>query len=558
MDIQLPKRINGQPPLTVHNARQITVIGANGSGKSRFCKHLMEEMGDKAYRISALRALFYIPSESKQALSGSIDELFESINASDSLLNNAATTEFDKLVYIMMREEFRDLMNYKAHLLMGEQMEFPKTKFDTTVKKWQEVFPRNKVLRENGRVLFSTEGHTDKYTSLRLSEGEKSVLYYIGAVLYAMPDAVILVDDPEMFMHSSITQTLWNVIEEMRPDCTFIYNTHDVEFASSRVENQCVWVKSFDPEHLLWDYEVAPSSDQFGDALIYELLGSRKPVLFVEGDEVHSIDARLYPLIFPEFTVKPLGSCEKVIEAVRSFRDLKVFHHLDSRGIVDRDRRNDDEVAYLRGKDILVPNVAEIENILMLEGVIRAVARHRHRDEDAVFGRVKRAVIKMFNHELKQQALMHVRHRVKRDVGVRIDMKFRNINALEEHMVDLVNEIDPRSIYEKLCQQFRHYVSTNDYSNILRVYNQKQMVGDSNVAGLCGYSNKDAYIRGVLGILKSGGRDAVAIRNTVKQSFGLEPDQAPSPTPESADEPIQNNKTYPIQTDYERRQEEKG
>ena len=33
---------------------------------------------------------------------------------------------------------------------MGEQMEFPKTKLDITVKKWQEVFPKNKVLRENG------------------------------------------------------------------------------------------------------------------------------------------------------------------------------------------------------------------------------------------------------------------------------------------------------------------------------------------------------------------------------------------------------------------------
>jgi len=296
-----------------------------------------------------------------------------------------------------------------------------------------------------------------------------------------------------------------------------------VEFASSRIDNQCVWVKSFDPEAVAWDYEVMTTSQHLDDALL-DLLGSRKPVLFIEGDDTHSIDSRLYPLIFPEYTVKPLGSCNKVIETVRTFGDLKGFHQLESRGIVDRDRRSDSEVKYLRDKNILVPNVAEIENILMLEGVIRAVARHRHRNENSVFLKVKRKVIQMFSRELKQQALMHVRHRVKRDVEVRIDQKFSNINALEEHMVDLVREINPRGMYDKLCRQFRGYEASGDYENILKVYNQKLMLGESNVAGLCGFKGKDAYIRGVLGILKSGGKEANAIRAAIKQCFGLTTD----------------------------------
>lgn len=330
-------------------------------------------------------------------------------------------------------------------------------------------------------------------------------------------------------------QTLWNVIEEMRPDCTFIYNTHDVDFAVSRIDNQCVWVKSFDPEVMAWDYEVMSSSQHLSDAML-DLLGTRKPVLFIEGDSTHSIDIRLYPLIFPEYTVKPLGSCNKVIETVRSFGDLKGFHHLESRGIVDRDRRNDDEVAYLRRKHILVPNVAEVENILMLEGVVRAVARHRHRNENVVFSKVKKRVIAMFSHELKQQALMHVRHRVKRDVEVRIDQKFRNINALEEHMVDLVREINPRGLYEQLCKQFHTYEQSGDYNGVLKVFNQKQMLGESNVASYCGYQSKDDYIRGVLGILKSGAKEAQAIRKAIKQCFGLtEPEEsAPQSTTEQA------------------------
>ncbi len=247
MDILLPKRIDSKQAPILHDTRQITIIGANGSGKSRFCNQLIKECGDKAYRISALRALFPIQND-EEPLPGSIDAMFNHMNEVSHQVKNTADTEFDKLTYILLIDEFRELMNYKAHQLMGEEMEFPKTRLDKVVKMWQSVFPKNKVLRENGKLMFTTEGHDDKYNMLRLSDGEKAVLFHIGAVLYAMPDAVIIVDDPETFIHHSIMKTLWNVIEEMRPDCTFIYNTHDVDFASSRVDNQCVWVKAFDPE----------------------------------------------------------------------------------------------------------------------------------------------------------------------------------------------------------------------------------------------------------------------------------------------------------------------
>ena len=285
-----------------------------------------------------------------------------------------------------------------------------------------------------------------------------------------------------------------------------------------------MWVKSFDPAASTWDYVVMPSSAKLDDGLYYDLLGSRKPVLFVEGDDTHSIDGRLYPLIFPEYTVKPLGSCNKVIESVRSFNDLKSFHHLDSRGIVDRDRRDDKEVEYLRQKKILVPNVAEIENILMLEGVIRAVARYRHKNENDVFFSVKKAVVKMFGEQLKSQALMHVRHRVKHYVEIRVDARFRNIGALEDHLLDLVNEINPRGMYENMCRQFHTYLDNHDYAMILRVFNQKMMLGESNVASLCGLKSKDDYIKTVLTILKQNGREAEAIRAAIKQCFGLSPD----------------------------------
>ena len=550
MEISLPPRIDGQPSPVVTLSRQITLIGANGSGKSRFCNQLMNIMGDRAFRVSALKAMFGT-DENEKPRPGSVAAIFERYRHAMVHITNTASTEFDRLSYIMLVEEFHELMAYKTRLLMGDDVKFPHTKLDTMVRVWQEVFPKNKILREKGQLLFTNEGSSDKYSSLRLSDGEKAVFYYIGAVQYAPRDCMIVVDDPETFIHRSMMQTLWNAIEELRPDCTFVYNTHDVEFAASRVDNQLIWIKAFDPENAAWDYEVMASSQHIADGLYLDLLGGRKPVLFIEGDDVHSIDSRLYPLIFPEYTVRPLGSCDKVIESVRTFNDLRTFHHLDSRGIVDRDRRSEPEVEYLRKKSILVPNVAEIENMLMLEGVVRAVATSRRRNSNEVFGKVCAAVFGLFKRELKNQALEHVRHRVKRLVEKRIDMKFRNIGALENHMVDLVEEINPHGIYEDMCRDFHNYVNNRDYSSVLRVFNYKKMIGESNVATLCGMKSKDEYIRAVLNLLKQQDSPlAKQIRNAIKASLGVTDEDMPAaaPTPTTTSTPASTPAPAPTST----------
>ncbi|MBQ9466004.1 MAG: DUF4435 domain-containing protein [Muribaculaceae bacterium] len=519
MNIQLPPRTDGQPAGELRDVRQITIIGANGSGKTRFCNAVASAGKGGVFRMSALRAL-YEQHDATAALPGSIDAMFTELNNSSTSVKSTAATEFERLTIVMMAEEFRELMNWKTLRYIDDpNAPAPVTKLDTVVKVWQEVFPGNKVLRENGTLMFATEGHGDRYASARLSDGEKAVLYYVGAVLYAMPNALIIVDDPETFLHRSIMVSLWNVIEGLRSDCTFIYATHDVDFATSRSDNACIWVKAYDPDHKTWDYEVSRDGSELGDALFVDLLGSRKPVLFIEGDATHSIDARLYPLVFSDYTVKPLGSCNRVIESVRTFGSLQSMHHLDSRGIVDRDRRTDREVGYLRDRKVMVPDVAEVENLFMLEPVLEVMACRSKRNAERIVERVKAAVFDMFTDQLKAQALEHVRHRVKTEVEHRIDQRFRNINALEDHMVDLVNEIRPRAMYNAMCREFRKMVDAQDYAGVLRVFNHKQMIAGSGVAQLLGLGGKDGYIKAVLKVLRDGGRDADTIRQAIKRCF---------------------------------------
>ncbi|MFI3240680.1 MAG: DUF4435 domain-containing protein [Bacteroidales bacterium] len=516
MDILLPKLINGGDARNISEPRQITIIGANGAGKTRFCHNVINNFDGEILELSALKGI-YDNTEGNNS-QNTISHIYNSILSKSHFLKADVITEFDKLIFLLLHDEFIEMLKLKASKIREIKTI---SKLDTVIARWEEVFPKNKIFLHGGNLLVSSENSATPYSSLRLSDGEKAVLYYLGGVMYAAPNSLILVDDPTIFLHHSIAQTLWNVIEQMRSDCTFIYSTHDINFASTRTDNLSIWVKDYSPELEAWDYDIVKAQELISEELLIELLGSRKPILFIEGDEQHSIDAKLYALIFPEYTIKPLGSCNKVIESVRSFNDLRSFHNLESKGIVDRDRREEREIEYLRGKNIYVPNVAEIENILMLEGVIKGVAAYHRRDPENVFAKVKMAIMALFTKDLKQQALLHVRHKVKSNIVYRIDKKFQNINALEEHMLDLVDEINPRGAYEGLCRNFHNYLRTGDYSEVLRVYNQKSMLRDSGVGELCGTKSKEGYIKGVLKILKGDTIHATHIRHAIIECLNI-------------------------------------
>lgn len=517
--IELPSRIDASAPPALPPSRQITLIGANGSGKSMFMDCLMEQCGDKAYCVSALGADF--PEKIVSERPGSVDMLYARAIATQPYLKDSAVSEIDKLAFLLFADELEYLLSVKSDRMGGGAVELRPTRLDRLAQLWRRIFPGSRVVRRHGRLMFANESGGDLIPPSRLSQGEKAVLYYISAVLYAMPEAYIFVDSPSLFIHPAILNTVWDAIEQLRPDCTFVYDTVDVNFVSSRSENVCIWIRSFSAEQRAWDYDLL-RPDNLSDDVFMELIGSRRPVLFIEGDATHSIDAKLYSLVFSEYSVRPLGSCDKVIEATRTFNDLRPMHRLESRGIVDRDRRTDTEIGYLLRKNIMVPAVAEVENIFLMETVVRTMARLRGRDPQRVFNRVKRSVMEQFAARCDAQALMHVRHRIKREVECKIDARFACITAMETHLRSLIHLLNPRQHYNRLRAEFDEMVRTDNYAAVLRVFNHKPALADCNVAGLLGFANKDAYIAGVLAALRTDSREARTLRQAVKHCLGAD------------------------------------
>ena len=167
-----------------------------------------------------------------------------------------------------------------------------------------------------------------------------------------------------------------------------------------------------------------------------------------------------------------------------------------------------------------MPDVAEVENLLMIEEVIKTVARRLMKDPEQVFAEVKDNVVKLFEKELESQVILHAKHQVRKRLETTVDRKITSVEQLTEHVESIQQNIHVKEIYDHIKEEFTHYTEEGDYKNILRVYNQKGMLPQSRLCSICGISNKESYLNLILSILKENKEDAEAIRRAIKESLG--------------------------------------
>lgn len=510
LTLTLPPQGGGlkEEMIVLPSGRQMTIVGGSGAGKTRFMRWLLRQVGPRGYAVTALGGLVCADTES------SVVQAYMAHPAARNFQRGEGVTDLSRLLSMVLHDEFVELIRLKMEG-EGFNKDVHATRLDKVVEAWERIFPGNKILRVEGELAFATGSGKEPIGMWRLSEGERSVLYYLLAVTYAPKRGIVFVDEPAIFLHPALLQMVWNEVEGLRPDCVFVYNTGDVDFANSRTGNVCIWVKHHDAEREEWDYEVLEGGE-IPDELSLTLLGARRPVLFIEGDAQHSLDAKLYPLVYPEYVVRPLGSCDKVIEATRALSGLTGLHRLQGRGIVDRDRRTGAEVAYLRKRGVMVPAVAEIENLFLLPEVVEEMARMRGRNGDKVFDKVKRSVIRRFGDQINTQVMEHVRHRMKRVIECKADVKASDIEALERHLRELPGSIDVRGEWERLTREFHSLHERRDYKGILMVFNHKPLLGESGLVQLLGLRSKGEYHALVLAALKERAERGEKLRRAIR------------------------------------------
>lgn len=386
-DVNIPRKDNSNLELTLEAGKTTIIIGANGSGKTRLAVHLEEQLGEKAHRIAAHRALSLNPNvdkipetKARQYLTyGNSGDGISISNRKYYRWENKAPTsllnDFNRLLQYLFAQQNNLAVENNQKLNRREKITNSKTKLDILQEVWERLLPLKKlhITADDIRVSSTSIESTD-YSASEMSDGERAVFYILGQVLSANEGSILIFDEPELHIHKSIISNLWDEIEKLRPDCSFLMITHDIEFAATRVAKKYV-IRNYysDPA---WDISEIPDSE-LDEQTITLILGSRKPILFVEGEKT-SLDMETYRLCYPEWTVIPKGACKDVIQAVSSLRKLSedmAILNIRCAGIVDRDTRDSSQIQELEEQGIKVLPCSEIENIFSLSSVAHEVLK---------------------------------------------------------------------------------------------------------------------------------------------------------------------------------------
>ena len=480
---------------TVKTTRSIICVGANGSGKSRMGALMEEIMGSYAHRISAQKSLSFPTSVSLRdiALLKSIllngddariphreDPMDSDFRAHYRWGDEPAThllNDYTALVTYLLSDHASDCVEYANNIEEHgyNKIGDPKnTKIKRIQNIWEQIIPHRKLIIESASVKVGAHNADGVYNAAEMSDGERVVFYLIGQCLAAPENGVIIIDEPELHLHKSIQWGLWAAIEKERADCMFVYFTHDVDFAAAAEGVPKVWIKDYDGNHS-WEWEEIAEIDTFPTALLLEILGNRKPVVFVEGDN-GSAGAALYRAILSDFLIIPSGSCQNVIQYTKAMRANAQTNHLDICGIIDRDKRTDAEITQLQQENIFTLAVAEVGNLFCTPEMLMLFYQDMNiKEEESEFiERVTSFAFDKLKHEIEAQIMLRVQEHIQQDIRG-INTAGKNKGAVRAELQKGISDIKVDQIYTEYQQMFNAILNNRDYGELLKYYNRESL-----------------------------------------------------------------------------------
>ena len=465
------------------------VVGANGSGKSTLASTIKNNFSEKVGIVIPAQKLLIIPTfDSVPNLEKSISEYrkFEA-NIIDSKITYNLSYN-DTIPYEETRKygaDYKYILNAffaeKTHTesIIHRKLkenrcvnieEYSPIKLDKAINIWNFLIEHREMFYDdNNNLKIKVKESLEEYPAYKMSDGEKNIFFLIGRVLLASDDAIIIIDEPEMYLHKAIVNKLWDILEEERRDCKFIYLTHDLEFASSRKANK-YWIKDFQfPSK--WEIKPIPEND-IPDSLLMKILGSRKKILFCEGKK-SSLDIQIYEILFPNYTIIPLEGCSNVINYTRAFNKIP-NKNSTAIGIVDRDFRTDEQINKFSDENIYVYSVAEIENLFLLEDFIQIFAKNKKERID--IENLKEKVIDKLEKDKELQISNYVTSYINYVFSEEHVKKAENKQEIENNFHKFITKIEIDELYNKRREEIEKIINEKDYSKAIKVYNNKGLL----------------------------------------------------------------------------------
>lgn len=457
------------------------IIGANGAGKSSLINELRKNSIDEMYVLPAQKLLYFVSNISDR-------NNIEQEKYIRDLKNTNIKYDTIDLYPLNIQENFSNTFTNLITLLVKDIMVVATYKFrgqnDSSFSLWQKLEKIwNKIKPEISfeidpiKIIVNVVKNNSKYSINGLSDGERCILFYIGNVLLAPENSYIIVDEPETFLNGAVYNELWDLLISERPDCQFIFASHNMDFVQSRTNATYVWCKEFEAPYN-FDYELLEEIQEMPLSLLTEVSGTRKPILFCEGTKT-SLDYQIYSKLFSEFCfVKPVQGHKQVIQHTKAYNDLQHIHGNIAFGIIDNDWMDEKSIQDYKDINIIVLPLNEIEMILVDESVVKSVLPFDdNTEQQRKLNNFKDAIISSC--------------REKKDKIISIALKKRLDEFMVSHLIEesepnehdayvfldsLTSEFDVDSTFNKINSTVEESLNSSDFSRILKICNLKKEI----------------------------------------------------------------------------------
>ncbi|WP_028376691.1 AAA family ATPase [Leeuwenhoekiella sp. MAR_2009_132] len=470
-----------------HLQSNLVIIGANGSGKTSYINYFKDNLKNLGVTISAQRWL--------------VMENIQQINPLADTSSNLRKTQQGAKTFKETRhsEIILSEMNVLLKSLISENAQYnqvtinrlkknlptnrePLPKLYKLIEIFNSLFPKIEMSIEDGiSITFKRKPEKTEYLSIMsLSDGEKTTIYLTSQVLQAPRSSFILIDEPEMHLHKLMVEEIWDRLEIERPDCKFVYLTHDLNFASSRINSKKIWIKKFKYPNQ-WELEQIPTEDDFPEELVMEIIGTEQPILFCEGDKTNSYDYKLLKLLFPKYKIRPVGGCSQVTSYTKIVNN-KLELSKNAVGLIDADHRPEEAHEKLKENKIYILKVSEIENLFLNDKILNLIMSSKGLTEiDEKIGVFKNEVLKRLDENKNDHAIKYVSSKMnlfnENHFG-----KNLTLQQLKQEFIKHTEKFEIEKWHLERLDLINKIILEEDYPSAIKIYNDKSLLELANTS----------------------------------------------------------------------------
>ncbi|EPH3179685.1 ATP-dependent nuclease [Citrobacter braakii] len=525
---EIPKADGSSFELKLAPGEVVFLLGPNGSGKSSIIDFLYKKYPNRFEKIIAHRQN-WIQSNRANVSNHESHQTSGYIKSWDSQEESRYKDDYSGRRTEILLNKIISAENHAARTfvnnfsLASREGRGNLTLAETPVEKinrcLNEAFINITIRIDDSDSLLVSRNGSDEYSLAQLSDGERNAIFIAIAIFTAPDGAFFLIDEPERHLHPSISHSLIKSLLNERPDCSYVISTHDLSLPSAVPHSRVLLLRDCVYENMRpvrWYIDAIDSLAEIDERLREDILGSRKKIIFVEGNTSSSLDQKLYSIIFPGYSIIPKASCDYVERSVDGLRESENLHHVIPYGIIDNDNKPERQIFNLEMKGVYSLNVHSIESIYYHPELILNVMNNYKdsqniSDPDALYAQLCDESLSMLS-EHKERLCCRA---IEKAIRSKLFSHLPTLRSIEEGN-DVNININVGDFLREENDFFENCLRQKNLISLVEKYPIRETAYIAKVHKLLGYSTRQLYEHNLLRLVTSNSE----VKNIVKRLIG--------------------------------------